>query len=70
MIAVYKSESSSILKFTPLTRSAVYPSHLELQNVKLVLRVFNENVISALKLSGYFDTTAFIQQVKKARLTY
>ena len=63
VIAVYKAESSSILKCSSLTRSAVFPSHLELQNVKLVLRVFNEKVISALKLNGYFDTAAFIQQV-------
>ena len=49
---VYKSENASILKCSPLTHSAVYPTHLELQNVKLVLGVFNDKVVALLKQMG------------------
>lgn len=61
--SLYKSESGSILKCTPLTRSSVYPNRLELQNVQLALRVFNEKVISALRKNGFESTAAFIRQV-------
>ena len=44
VISLYKDEENSILKQTPLTRSSVFPSRLQLQNVKHVLCVFNEKV--------------------------
>ena len=60
---MYESEKASVLKCSPLTRSAVYATHLDPQDVKLVLRVFNEKVVASLKQMGYADTDIFIQQV-------
>lgn len=60
---LYESEKDSILKTTPLTQSAVYPSRLQLQNVTHVLHVFNEKVVASLRLHGSTETANFIQQV-------
>ena len=60
---LYESEKDSILKTTPLTQSAVYPSRLQLQNVTHVLHVFNEKVVASLRLHGSAETADFIQQV-------
>ena len=49
---LYLAERNSILKTTPLTCSAVHPSKLQLQNVKLLLQIFNDKVVAALKLRG------------------
>ena len=51
------------MKCTPLNSSAVYPTRLQLQNVKHVLNVFNDRVIAALQLEGKVETAAFIQDV-------
>lgn len=61
--ALYASERDHILKTTPLTQSSVYPSLLQLQNVRHVLNVFNDKVVAALNLRGACDTARFIQQV-------
>ena len=58
---LYESEKGSILKTTPLTKFAVNPSRLQLQNVQHVLKVFNEKVVASLKLRGCHDTAKFIQ---------
>ena len=60
---LYKAEKESILKTTPLTQSAVYPSKLQLQNVTHVIHVFNEKVIASLRLRGNNETADFIEQV-------
>ena len=60
---LYKSEQDSILKTTPLTMSAVYPTNLQLQNVKHVINVFNDKVVAALTLQGKIGTANFIRQV-------
>ena len=60
---MYELEKHYILKTTPLTCSSVYPSHLQLQNVKHVVNVFNDNVVSSLKLNGKEETAKFIAQV-------
>ena len=62
---LYKKEMEGILKITTLTSSSVYTSHLQLQNVKYVLQVFNEKVVAALQIEGKSDTAAFIEQVLK-----
>ena len=54
-----------ILKIKTLTSSSVYTTHLQLQNVKYVLQVFNEKVVAALQLEGKSDTAAFNEQVLK-----
>ena len=60
---LYEKEKNNILKSTPLTSSAVYPTTLQLQNVKHVVRVFNDRVVAALKLDGKIETARLIQQV-------
>ena len=61
--SLYQAEKSNILKTTPLTHSAVYPTRLQLQNVQHVLRVFNDKVVAALNIQGSKDTAIFIQQI-------
>jgi len=60
---LYESEKFSILKTTTLTKFAVNPSRLQLQNVKHVLKVFNEKVVASLKLRGCHDTATFIETI-------
>ena len=60
---LYLAEKNSILKTTPLTCSAVHPSKLQLQNVKLVLQIFNDKVVAALKLRGANETANFVELI-------
>ncbi|XP_070196711.1 uncharacterized protein [Littorina saxatilis] len=60
---LYEAEKDSVLKMTSLTQAAVNPSKLQLQNVKHVLRVFNDKVVAALTLQGCHETATFIQTV-------
>lgn len=65
---LHEIEHSEILKFGfGLTRKALNPNNLEHQNVKLVLKIFNEYVITSLFELGnkinmkiYKETTDFI----------
>ena len=50
VVEIYKCEQDSVLKTTNLTRAAVQPSKLQLQNVQHVLRVFNERTVAALRM--------------------
>lgn len=63
IVQLYKEEKDNILKTTPLTRSSVFPSNLQLQNVKHVLRVFNDKVVAALRLRGCSQTAIFVERV-------
>jgi len=46
---LYASEKDNYIKMAPcLTYKALYPSNLERQNVKLVLKIFDEKTIIAL----------------------
>ena len=63
VIRLYEEEKDHILKTTTLTRAAVYPSRLQLQNVQHVLKVFNEKVVAALRLKGCDGTADFIETV-------
>ena len=60
---LYENEQSNILKTTPLTRSSVYPSRLQLQNVQHVIRVMNDQVVAALKINGKEETAQVIEQI-------
>ena len=60
---LYKCERENILKTTPLTMSAVYPTPLQRQNVKHVTNVFNDKVVTALELKQKHGTANFIKQV-------
>ena len=50
---LYNSEKESLAKLAPnLTIKACFPSAIERQNVKLVLKVFNDLTVAALKLQN------------------
>lgn len=70
---MHLKEKDQLLKYGhTLTLKSLYPSSLERQNVKLVLKIFNHNVVAALKqfgpkisLTNYEDTALFIDIVCK-----
>lgn len=39
-----------VIKLSPLTRAAVFPKPIERQNVALVLRVFSDETVAALRI--------------------
>ena len=50
---LYNSEKESLAKLAPnLTIKACFPSAVERENVKIVLKVFNELTVAALKLQN------------------
>lgn len=60
---LYQSEQSKLAKVAyGLSYKALYPSHLERQNVKLVLKVFNSFVSSALSLEAQKLHLAALQE--------
>ena len=60
---LYNAEKGSIFKTTPLVFSAVYPSRLQLQNVKHVCKVFHDKVVAALRISNKADTASVVQLI-------
>ena len=60
---LYESEKDSFLKTTTLNYSSVYPSRLQLQNVKHVMNVFSDKVVSSLRMQGKHETAEFMNQV-------
>ena len=57
---LYNSERDSLAKLAPrLTSKACYPSNLERQNVKLVLKVVHESTIAALAFQDEQRSPAF-----------
>ena len=52
IVKLYKSEEFLSVKLTSLTRSSVFPSPIQRQNVAFVLKVFNDKTIAALKSFG------------------
>ena len=61
--SIYKEESGDIVKISKLDYATIYPNNFEKQKVSLVLNVFNEKTIAALRLKGYEDT-AFVINIK------
>lgn len=57
---LYKSECEKVVRRTPLTRTACFPSNLELQKVNLVFQVFHEKNVAALICDEKYDTASFI----------
>lgn len=49
---MYHKDKDSVLKLTPLTNAAVYPTPIQRQNVSLALKVFNNKTIAALEQFG------------------
>ena len=57
---LYASEKESLAKLAPnLTIKACFPSAIERQNVKLVLKVFNELTLAVLKLQNQLSNQEY-----------
>ena len=70
LITLYNHESSHLLKLSCLTKSTVFPRHVEKQKVPLVLNIFCDKTAAALKTSeasnpSSLDTATFIQYIVK-----
>ena len=60
---LYEEEKHNIFRTTSLTSCSVYPSRLELQNVKHVVRVFCDQVVASLRLQNKMETAHFIESI-------
>lgn len=65
VIKVYEKEKLNIVRRTPLTYSTCYPNNMEKQKVSLMLNVFNERTIAALKEDGHNGTAEFVSLFTK-----
>ena len=65
LVSIYKEEEHAFLKRTQLNYCTLYPNGFEKQKVALVMNVFNEKTVAALKLAGKGETAAFIEAVVK-----
>ena len=60
---LYKKESNMLVKSAPHLNHKTYPSSFDRQKVNLVINVFNETTVSALKKHGYQSTAYFINVI-------
>ena len=65
LVAIYNEEMSSFIKHTRINYASLYPTNFEKQNVALVLKIFNEKTVAALKLRKCDDTALFFEHVTK-----
>ena len=65
LVSVYKDECDSALSYTRLTYVSLFPNNLERQKVHLVMNIFHEKTVAALKKKGFLDTSIFVERVKK-----
>ena len=57
------AEKDSILKTTTLRKFSICPSKLHMQNVQLVVKVFNSKVAAALRVQGAMETANLVQLI-------
>ena len=50
--SIYKEQADHLVKTTKLDYATLYPTNYEKQNVSLVLNVFNEKTVVALKIKA------------------
>ena len=65
LVAIYNEEMSSFIKHTRINYASLYPTNFEKQKVALVLNIFNEKTVAALKLRKCDDTALFVEHVTK-----
>ena len=63
MVDIYNEEVGLPIKETKISYSALYPTNLEKQKVSLVLKIFNEKTVAALKEKQ--ETKVFVENVTK-----
>ena len=54
--SIYKDEVENSIKTTKLDYATLHPNNYEKQKVNLVLNVFNEKTIAALKSKHFYET--------------
>ena len=65
LVSIYKEEQENSIKRTKLDYKTLYPNNYEKQKVSLVLNVFNETTVAALKQRNYDDTALFVEKILK-----
>ena len=60
MVDIYNEEVGLPIKETKISYSALYPTNFEKQKVSLVLKIFNEKTVAALK-----ETKVLVENVTK-----
>lgn len=60
---IYKDEVNNPVKTTKLDYQTLFPNNFEKQKMSLVLNIFNEKTIAALKKKKYYDTATFIERI-------
>ena len=62
---IYTEEVNKPIKRTKLDYQPLYPNNFEKQKVSLVLNVFNDKTVAALKQSKFNDTALFIEKIMR-----
>ena len=62
---IYKMEQATMIKDTKLDHCSLFPNSFERKKVSLVLNVFNEKTIAALKQNNFDETAIFVEHVNK-----
>ena len=65
LVELYKNCSESGLNMTKLSYQTLYPDRFDKQMVLLVVNVFNEKTVAALKMHGYVETSAFVSRITR-----
>ena len=63
--SIYKEEMDNSVKRTKLDYQTLYPNNFEKDKVSLILNVFHEKTVTALKQKKLYDTAIFIEKVMK-----
>ena len=62
---IYKKEQATMIKDTKLDHCSLFPNSFERRKVSLVLNVFNEKTVAALKQNNFDETAIFVEHVNK-----
>ena len=65
IIRLYDAERNCALRRTNLSYAAVYPSPIDRQKVALMVQVFNEKTVAALRSDGATLTADFLSLIVK-----
>lgn len=64
IVELYKHDRDSVLRLTPLTNAAVFPTPIQRQNVSLVMKVIDDRTIAALERFGGESTASTVELLK------
>lgn len=63
--SIYHLDAQNTIKMTKLTAATINPNSFERQKVQLVVNIFDEKVVAALKLHNFKDTAVFVERVTR-----